>query len=90
MSLYGEKDKETTPDEWLKVLRINAVGLFAEGYSDWFNSDNEFLEYLYGELGTDEAEIKELGVDLCDILQAEKTDERFVDMKQKKERNVND
>lgn len=68
MSLYGEKDKETTPEERLKVLLINAIGLFAEGHSDRYNSDNEFLEYLYGELGTDEAEIKELGVDLSDIL----------------------
>lgn len=68
MSLYGEKDKETTSEERLKVLLINAIGLFAEGHSDRYNSDNEFLEYLYGELGTDEAEIKELGVDLSDIL----------------------
>lgn len=68
MSLYGEKDKETTPEERLKVLLINAIGLFAEGHSDRYNSDNEFLEYLYGELGTDEAEIEELGVDLSDIL----------------------
>ncbi len=68
MSLYEEKDKETTPEERLKVLLINAIGLFAEGHSDRYNSDNEFLEYLYGELGTDEAEIKELGVDLSDIL----------------------
>lgn len=68
MSLYGEKDKETTPEERLKVLLINAIGLFAEGHSDRYNSDNEFLEYLYSELGTDEAEMKELGVDLSDIL----------------------
>lgn len=68
MSLYGEKDKETTPEERLKVLLINAIGLFAEGHSDRYNSDNEFLEYLYGELGTDEAEMKELDVDLFDIL----------------------
>lgn len=68
MSLYGEKDKETTPEERLKVLLINAIGLFAERHSDRYNSDNEFLECLYGELGTDEAEIKELGIDLSDIL----------------------
>lgn len=68
MSLYGEKDKETTAEERLKVLLINTIGLFAEGHSDRYNSDNEFLEYLYGELGIDEAEIKELGVDLSDIL----------------------
>lgn len=68
MSLYGEKDKETTPEERLTILLVNAIGLFAEGHSDWYNSDNEFLEYLYGELGTDEAEIKELGVNLSDIL----------------------
>lgn len=68
MSLYGEKDKEITPEERLKVLLINTIGLFAEGHSDRYNSDNEFLEYLYGELGTDEVEIKELGVDLSDIL----------------------
>ena len=68
MSLYGEKDKETTTEERLKVLLINTIGLFAEGHSDRYNSDNEFLEYLYGELGTDEAEIKELGIDLSDIL----------------------
>jgi len=68
MSLYGEKDKKTTAEERLKVLLINTIGLFAEGHSDRYNSDNEFLEYLYGELGTDEAEIKKLGVDLSDIL----------------------
>ena len=68
MSLYGEKDRETTTEERLKVLLINTIGLFTEGHSDWYNSDNEFLEYLYGELGTDEAEIKELGIDLSDIL----------------------
>lgn len=68
MSLYGEKDRETTTEERLKVLLINTIGLFTEGHSDRYNSDNEFLEYLYGELGTDEAEIKELGIDLSDIL----------------------
>lgn len=68
MNLYGEKDRETTTEERLKVLLINTIGLFAEGHSDQYNSDNEFLEYLYGELGTDEAEIKELGIDLSDIL----------------------
>ena len=68
MSLYGEKDRETTTEERLKVMLINTIGLFAEGHSDRYNSDNEFLEYLYGELGTDEAEIKELGIDLSDIL----------------------
>ena len=68
MSLYGEKDKEIPPEERLKVLLVNAIGLFAEEHLDRYNSDNEFLEYLYGELGTDEAEMKELGVDLADIL----------------------
>ncbi|MDE7430727.1 MAG: hypothetical protein K2N34_02250 [Lachnospiraceae bacterium] len=68
MSLYGEKGRVITPEERLKVLLINAIGLFAEGHSDRYNSDNEFLDYLYGELGTDEAGIKELGVDLSDIL----------------------
>ena len=68
MSLYGEMGREIMPEERLKVLLINAIGLFAEGHSDRYNSDKEFLEYLYGELGTDEGEIKELDVDLSDIL----------------------
>lgn len=68
MSLYGEMGRVITPEERLKVQLVNAIGIFAEGHSDRYNSDNEFMEYLYGELGTDEAEIKELGVDLSDIL----------------------
>lgn len=68
MSLYGEMGRVITPEERLKVLLVNAIGIFAEGHSDRYNSDNEFMEYLYGELGTDEAELKELGVDLSDIL----------------------
>ncbi len=36
--------------------------------SDRYNSENEFLEYLYGGPNTDEAEVKESDVDLSDIL----------------------
>ena len=44
MSLYGEMGREIMPEERLKVLLINAIGLFAEGHSDRYNSDKEFLE----------------------------------------------
>ena len=68
MGLYSGKDKKTAPEERLKALLINTVQLFTEGYSEWYNSDHEFLQYLYSELGTDEADMKELEVDLSNIL----------------------
>ena len=37
-------------------------------HADRYNSSSEFLEFLYGDLGTDEEEMKELGIDLSDIL----------------------
>lgn len=55
-------------EERLKVLLANAIGIYAEAHSDRYNSSSEFLEFLYGELGTDGEEMKELGIDLTDIL----------------------
>ena len=46
----------------------NALGLYAEAHADRYNSDSEFLEFLYGDLGTDRKEMEELGIDLSDIL----------------------
>lgn len=71
MSLYnksGGKIPEITVEERLKVLLANAIGIYAEAHSDRYNSGSEFLEFLYGELGTDGEEMKELGIDLSDIL----------------------
>ncbi len=67
MSLYnksGGKIPEITVEERLKVLLANAIGIYAEAHSDRYNSS----EFLYGELGTDGEEMKELGIDLTDIL----------------------
>ena len=71
MSLYnksGGKIPEITAEERLKVLLTNAFEIYAEAHSDRYNSSSEFLEFLYGELGTDGEEMKELGIDLTDIL----------------------
>ena len=71
MSLYnrnGEKILEATAKERLKILLGNALGLYAEAHADRYNSDSEFLEFLYGDLGTDREEMEELGIDLSDIL----------------------
>ena len=46
----------------------NAFEIYAEAHSDRYNSRGEFLELLYGSLGTDGEEMKELGIDLSDIL----------------------
>lgn len=71
MSLYnksGGKIPEITVEERLKVLLANAIEIYAEAHSDRYNSRGEFLELLYGGLGTDGEEMKELGIDLSDIL----------------------
>ena len=48
-------------EERLKVLLANAIGIYAEAHSDRYNSSSEFLEFLYGELGTDGEEMKRTG-----------------------------
>jgi len=68
MGLYGGKDGEIVPEERLKVLLKNAISIYAEAHSDRYNSSEEFKGHLYDELGTDEAEIRELGIDLSDVL----------------------
>lgn len=71
MSLYyknGEKTSEITPGERLKVLLSNAISMYAEEHSDRYNTNNEFIKFLYGDLGTDAEEMEELGIDLSDIL----------------------
>lgn len=71
MSLYnknGEKTSEITSEERLKVLLSNAISMYAEEHSDRYNTNNEFIEFLYGDLGTDAEEMEELGIDLSDIL----------------------
>lgn len=70
MSLYnklGRKNPKITPNARLKILLENTIGLYAEAHSDRYNSKEEFLRFLYDELGTDEAEMKELDIDLADI-----------------------
>ena len=71
MRLYnkgGGKIPEITAEERLKVLLTNAFEIYAEAHSDRYNSRGEFLELLYGSLDTDGEEMKELGIDLTDIL----------------------
>lgn len=70
MSLYnqqGRKRPKITPKTRLKILLVNAIELYAEANSDRYNSKDEFMCVLYDELGTDEAEMKELGIDLSSI-----------------------
>ena len=70
MSLYnkqGRKRPKITQKARLKILLVNTLGLYAEAHSDRYNSKEEFMRSLYDELGTDEAEMKELGIDLLDI-----------------------
>ena len=64
----SKKMSRITPEERLKVLLLNAIGIYAEAHADRYNSDSEFLEFLYGDLGTDREEMEELGIDLSDIL----------------------
>lgn len=71
MSLYnksGGKIPEIIVEERLKVLLTNAIGIYVEAHSDRYNSRGDFQELLYGGLGTDGEEMKELGIDLSDIL----------------------
>ena len=59
MSLYnsqGRRKPKITPKARLKILLENTIGLYAEAHSDRYNK-----------IGTDEAEMKELGIDLTDI-----------------------
>ncbi len=70
MSLYnsqGRRKPKITPKVRLKILLENTIGLYAESRSDRYNSREEFMNVLYDEIGTDEAEMKELGIDLTDI-----------------------
>ena len=70
MSLYnsqGRRKPKITPKAILKILLENTIGLYAEAHSDRYNSREEFMGVLYDEIGTDEAEMKELGIDLTDI-----------------------
>ena len=70
MDLYnkrGRKRPKITRQERLKVLLVNIIELYAEAHSDRYNSKEEFMCVLYDELGTDEAEMKALGIDLFSI-----------------------
>lgn len=71
MSLYNINDEKTPrimPEERLKVLLSNAISMYAEEHADRYNTDSEFIEFLFGDLGTDAEEMEELGIDLSDIL----------------------
>ena len=71
MSLYkenGDKTPRITPEERLKVLLSNAISMYAEEHSDRYNTNSEFVEFLFGDLGTDAEEMEELGIDLSDII----------------------
>ncbi len=71
MGLYnkkGEKTPKMMTEERLKVLLSNAISMYAEEHADRYNTDNEFIEFLFGDLGTDAEEMEELGIDLSDIL----------------------
>lgn len=70
MSLYnkqGRKRLKITRQERLKILPVNTIELYAEAHSDRYNSKEEVMCVLYDELGTDEAEMKALGIDLFSI-----------------------
>lgn len=70
MDLYnkqGRKRPKITRQERLKVLLVNTIELYAEAHSDRYNSKEEFMCVLYDELGTDEVEMKALGIDLFSI-----------------------
>lgn len=70
MSLYNKQSRirpKISPKERLRILLLNSIELYAEAHSDRYNSKKEFMCNLYDELGTDEAELKELGIDLSGI-----------------------
>ena len=48
-------------------MLVNFVELYVEPHSDRYNSKEEFMCVLYDELGTDEAEMKALGIDVFSI-----------------------
>lgn len=54
-------------EERLRVLLLNAMGLYADRHSDSYNTRAEFTEMYLGELGTDSDELKELGIELSEI-----------------------
>ena len=70
MSLYnrqGKKMPKITQKERLRILLLNSIELYADVHSDRYNSKKEFMCILYDELGTDDTEMKELGIDLLGI-----------------------
>lgn len=52
------------PEKRLKVMLGNLIGFFTEQHADRYNTHEEFVESLCGEIGTDEAELKAFGIDL--------------------------
>lgn len=54
----------TAQEKRLKVILGNLIGFFIEQHADRYNTHEEFVEGLCGEIGTDEAELKALGIDL--------------------------
>lgn len=53
-----------TSEKRLKVMLGNLIGFFIEQHADRYNTHAELMESLCSEIGTDEAELKVLGIDL--------------------------
>ncbi len=52
------------PEKRMKVMLGNLIGFFIEQHADRYNTHEEFVENLCSEIGTDETELKALGIDL--------------------------
>lgn len=60
----AQNETAAAPEKRLKVMLGNLIGFFIEQYADRYNTHEEVVESLCGEIGTDEAELKALGIDL--------------------------
>lgn len=59
-----QNEATVMPEKRMKVMLRNLIGFFIEQHADRYNTHEEFAESLCGEIGTDEAELKALGIDL--------------------------
>lgn len=59
------KDKMTAvPEQRLKIMLGNLIGFFIKQYEDRCNTRDELVQSLCDKMGTDEAELKDFGIDL--------------------------
>lgn len=59
-----QNETAAASEKRLKVMLGNLIGFFIEQYADRYNTHEEVVESLCGEIGTDEVELKALGIDL--------------------------